>query len=146
MKITRVGTDLPKPVLGLTKTITFTGGAGLGAIGQVTVFTISGPIHVVKLIPTCSVNLASAGGTVSLGRAGSVAQLIAATTATALDAGMIWTTSSPGSGFGTTPALLINSNYGTHITMDVLIADITAGALDFYLEYIQITPAGASVT
>lgn len=146
MKLIRVGTDLPNPVQKLDKTITFTGGAGAGAVGTVTVFTISGIINVIRLIPYCTDSLISAGGgNISLGRTGGLTSLIGATVATALDVGHHWTTTTPSFAFVALPALFNNSLYNSTVLIDVTVADVTAGTIVFHLEYTPIS-AGATIS
>ena len=141
-----VGDNARAPqIMTITKTITFTGGAGAGAIGQVPVFSFSGLVHCVKLIPYCTVDLVSSGGTISLGHSLTVNALIAVTTASTVDAGMYWLTATPNNKFITIPALLFNAIYKASMTIDVLTADVTAGTLVFYMEYYPIVP-GAVVT
>src|SRR3990167_3179839 len=81
----------------VSKTITFTGAAGLGATGNVPLFTVTGEILVVVLLPTCTVNLGEAAptATIALGVTGATSFFIAATTATDIDAGDIWTDATP---------------------------------------------------
>lgn len=69
------------------KTLTFTGAAGFGLAGDtITIWTLTGSIWIRALIPICTVTLTQNLGTptLSLGRAASVAELIAATTATGI--------------------------------------------------------------
>ena|SRR3990167_8243429 len=145
MDITRVGTDNPTRLQKVTKTITFDGSAGSGAIGQVTVFTVTGINYVQRLIPYCTVDLVSATGTISLGRAAAVTALLGVTTAADLDANEYWLSTTPGSGFIALPAALKDSIYATDVTIDVLTLGISAGAIIFYIEYIPIS-AGAVIS
>ena len=120
----------------LKKTITFTGGAGAGATGQVTVATPTGHVFVKKIIPVCTTSLGSGGApTLSLGHAASVAALIAATVALNIDAGQYWLSATPGVTLLALPSGLQSFLCSTPITADVLIADITSGVLVFEIEY-----------
>ena len=145
MNITRVGTDNPTRLQKVTKTITFDGGAGSGAIGQVTVFTVTGINYMQRLIPYCTVDLVSATGTISLGRAASVAALLAVTTAADLDADEYWLSSTPLAGFIGLPTAMKDSVFATNVTIDVLTLGVSAGAIVFYIEYIPIS-AGAVIS
>ena len=130
----------------LVKTVTFTGAAGLGAIGQVPALTFSGISYVVRLIPVCTVDLVSAGaGTVSLGRSNAVTQFLGVTTATAMDAGQYWLGTTPHTIAVGMPAGLKDFVCGTDITIDVLTGNVTAGAIAFYIEYMPIS-SGAEVS
>lgn len=126
-----------------TKTITFTGAAGAGAIGQVVVYTVTGQVLIKQIIARCTTDLVGATATVSLGRAGSVAALIAATLATTIDAGQFWMDGTPLAGLKVVPTGLQNVLTNLNITMDVLIAAITAGVLVFDAIYVPLTADGA---
>ena len=120
----------------LRKTITFTGGAGAGAIGQITVATPTGHVRIIKILPVCTTLLDDASaGTVSLGRAASVAALIAATLGSTIDSGEYWLDGTPAATFLAIPAALKDFMCSTPITMDVLVAAIASGVLVFDIEY-----------
>ena len=122
----------------LSKTFTFTGGVGTGAVGQATVFTPSAPVLAKSISCRCTTSLESATGTVSLGTSGVVNSLIAATAASAIDAGEYWASVTPGIAVLAEPSAHANFLVGTPITMDILLEDITAGVLVFTLEYVSI--------
>lgn len=146
MKLTRIGTDNPKLTQSITKTIAFTGAAGNGAVGLVTVFTLSGLIYCVKCLVWCTEDLVSAGGgSVSLGSTANVAGLIAVTTATGIDNGEMWLTTAPGVGTVAVPSVMSNAFWGSTISIDVTTGAVTDGTLVFYLEYIPISN-GATVS
>lgn len=80
-----------------TKTVTFTA-AGAGLQGTATpIFTVTGTIEIVRLVPYCTVSLEQSAGTptLALGVVGNTAIFIAATTATAIDAGFLWMDATP---------------------------------------------------
>lgn len=79
------------------KTITFTGLAGAGATGAVTVFTLTGRVLVERITPFCTTDLTEAGATatVSLGTTTDVDKFIAATNSTAIDEDEWWFTATP---------------------------------------------------
>lgn len=109
-------------------TITFTGAAGAGAIGIVTVFTITGRIWLKHLSVFCTASLTESAPTsdISLGTASVANNLITSATGgvTAIDAGLFWA--------GATPLALIQE---TALTVDVLVS-----------ENIILTVSGADVT
>ena len=146
MKFQRAGVDDPTQIQKISKTITFTGAAGAGDVGLVTVFTLSGLSYCVKCLIWCTSDLISAGGgSVSLGSTANVVGLIAATTATTIDTGEMWLTNAPGVGTIAVPSVMSNAFWGSTISIDVTVAAVTGGVLNFYLEYIPIS-AGATVT
>lgn len=74
------------------KTITFA-----NSTGTVSVFTVTGMVAV-QIIPECTTNVASAAAAdITLGVSGDTDAMIAATTATDLDANNIWIDASPDS-------------------------------------------------
>ena len=77
--------------------VTFTAG-GTGAAATATaLFTVTGEVIVVYLVPFCTTNLTESAGTptLALGVVGNAAILLGATTATAIDAGKFWLDTSP---------------------------------------------------
>lgn len=113
------------------KTITFDGSAGGGAIGKVSVGTVSGTVVIESLQAVCKTDLAGATATVSLGTATVVDGLIGVTTATDLDDGKLWA-STPIAGI--TDAVkdkVVNED----ISIDVLTADVIAGAIEIDIQY-----------
>ena len=112
------------------KTITFTGAANLGAIGAVPLFTVTGEVMVAFLVPYCTVLLAGATATLSLGVTGGVADFVAVTTATEIDADEFWTSTTPAANSIALPAALKEILITDDIIGDVLTAAITAGAIE----------------
>lgn len=73
------------------KTLTFTGAAGLGAVGNVPLFTVTGTVEILRITPRCTTGLGvNAGATLALGIAGDTARFIAATLAVSIVAGKFW--------------------------------------------------------
>jgi hypothetical protein len=109
-----VGTPLASPRLlytadtaHVTKTITFTGAAGLGQVGAVPLFTLTGAVWVTRIIGYSTLTPVSAGGgTLALGVTGSTALFIAATTATGIVTGDSWQTATPNASGLAVPAAL----------------------------------------
>src|SRR3972149_206578 len=82
------------------KLLTFTGAAGLGAIGNCTLFTVTGGIHVVSIDAFVKTSLGVDGGTgaasLSLGTTGTTTLFVAATTATSLlSTAPLWFSATP---------------------------------------------------
>lgn len=86
------------------KTVTFTGAAGLGAVGTVTVFTTTGDVEVGMCLGKCTTDLTEGGATatVKLGTAADTSAFIDQANATAIDADEFW-------GVGGTPSRAINT-------------------------------------
>ena len=137
----------------VSKTIAFTGAAGLGVQGSVAIFTVTGQVLVEMIIGYCTEDLASAGAaTVALGTTNSTSKFIAATTATGIDNGMWWSV-----GAGVAEAVNILDNQSTsgaakqnrvavagNIIITVATADITDGTLVIYCIYRALS-AGSSI-
>lgn len=135
-----------------TKTITFDGTSGLGAIGQSLAFTITGQVLGVYLSVRCLTDLGVDGGTgaasVSLGTANSSVAFVAAVLATDIDAAEFF--------LSTTPPLYYRAIPNTckdFVVSDNIIAEITssgtqkvnAGVLRFDLYWIPLS-SDANVT
>lgn len=115
------------------KTVTFTGAAGAGAAGSVALFTISGRVLIVALVPYCSTLLTETGGTatIALGVTGSTSLFIAATGAIGIDANEFWVDSSPDLAGVAVPAALKDIAISANILATVADADINAGVIAF---------------
>ncbi len=127
------------------KTVTFTGAAGLGAAGAVSLFTITGRVQVLAIVPYCSTNLTETGGTatLALGVTGSTALFIAATGATGIDAGEFWVDTSPDAAGIAIPAALQNVAIAADIIATVADATINAGVIAFDCYYRPLSSDGA---
>ena len=131
--------------IALVKSFTFTGAATTGAVGTQTVFTVTGEVEVVELIPICDTDLTSAGGgSISLGVTGNTVLFIAATVATAIDAAEFWFTTTPTANALAIPAALKNIAITDDIISTVTVGDVTAGVIRYMLLYRPIS-AGALV-
>lgn len=132
------------------KTVTFTGAANLGAIGDVPLFTVTGDILVVSLVPVCTTNLVenSATALMSLGVTDSVALFIVATEPEDIDDDDIWTDIAPASTAVALPALLkdilVNGD-ANDILATITNDTITAGVMDFNLRWTPISADGLVV-
>lgn len=76
--------------------VSFTGGAGAGAVGTVALFTVTGAVHVV-VVGHCEEDLTEAGATatIEVGITGATAGLIAQLNAVDIDVGEIWFDATP---------------------------------------------------
>lgn len=134
------------PVRFVRKTITFTGAAGLGAIGNVPLFAVTGEVLVDSIMPTIVTTLVGATATLELGVTGKTAHFIAATLATDLAAGDLWIDATPTEvnavalPAGFTWQVLTDNIVGT-----VAIAAITAGVIRIDLFYRPLSADGLIV-
>lgn len=128
------------------KTVTFTGAAGLGAIGTINLFTVTGTIRA-KLTAFCTTNLGEegdpGGATVEVGIAGNTAGLIAQTAALDVDAGDLWHDNSPDASLelASVAKEFILTN-GVDIILTVATDEVTAGVITFCLEYFALSTDG----
>ena len=131
----------------LRGTVTFVAGT-TGAIGQHTIFTITGMVKF-DFYHRVLTDLTSGGAaTISYGNAGAVTAILGATTATTHDVGDF---SVPGAGtaveaaaFGEASSPLYHTSTGTDITADILTATITGGSIEYILLWTPLS-AGATV-
>jgi hypothetical protein len=138
---------VPRGLRQESKLATFTGAAGAGAIGTVALFTLTGRVLVYALAAVCTVDLVGATATISVGAPGAVSGLTAVTTATNIvTATPIWPNAAPVAGVTqqtsllSRPAILVGS-----INADVLVAAITAGAIQFDVFWVPLTSNGLLV-
>ena len=124
------------------KTLTFTGAAGLGAVGAVPLYTVTGEVLIAIIAGRCTVSLASAGGgTLALGVTGATTLFIGATTGTAITTtDNIWASATPNAQGIAAPAALKDIIIDSNIILTVATADITSGAIDFTLYYLPLSP------
>lgn len=113
------------------KTVTFTGAANLGAVGDVPLFTVTGTILVRNIIARATTTLGGATATLALGVTGATAGFIAATTATLLTAGTIWQTATPTAALLAAPAATKEIIITANVLGTVAVAGITSGVLAF---------------
>lgn len=121
----------PRAYRRFSKTITFDGNAGTGAIGNVPIFTVTGQVLLHIMAPLATVTLAGATATLALGVTGNTALLIGATTATTITSGLLWTSTTPATGGAAAPAALTNVIVAANVVGTVATAAITAGAIRF---------------
>ena len=129
-----------------SKTVTFTGAANLGAVGAVPIFTVTGTVLVVYLIPLCTVLLTEAAptATLALGVTGSTSLFVAATTGTAIDANEFWFSTTPTAAGLALPAALKDIPVAANIIGTVGAQAVDSGAIRFDLWWLGIS-SGSSV-
>ena len=128
-----------------TKTVTLTGADNLGELDAptISVFTVTGEVLIERMVPTCIVDLVSAGGgTLIQGITGSTSLFLGATTATALDAGELWITTTPTVAGLALPAAFKDIVITADIIWTVATADITAGEVRCDLWWRPLSPDG----
>lgn len=138
---TTAGTYGLAAVRSVTKSITFTGAANLGAVGAVPLYTVTGEVLVVALIPRCETNLgeAAATATLALGVTGSTSLFIGATNAVDIDADEFWVDTSPDAAGVALPAALKDIAITADIIGTVAAQAVNAGVLEFVLYWLPLS-------
>lgn len=128
----------------VSKTITFNAGAGTGAVGSVPIFTTTGEVMIVAMVPFCTVNLTEAAptATLALGVTGSTQLFVAATTATDIDANEFWVDNAPDANGVAIPAALKDIAITDNIIGTVAAQNITAGAIRFDVWFLPLSSDG----
>lgn len=129
-----------KQVYTESKRVAFTGAAGLGAIGSVSLFTVTGDVRIENIVAICKEDLAGATATIAVGIAGNTAGLIASTTATDIDNGENWVDSAPATIEASIVGRVIPA--GADIIATIATANITDGTIDFYIEFTPLSTDG----
>ena len=138
----------PGSMVTVHKTITFDGTAGLGAAGTpVSVFTTTGQVLVVAIVPFCTTLLteAVAGATLALGITGSTALFIAATNAVDIDANEFWLDTAPDPAGIALPAAMKDIVIAANVIITPATQNTNGGVLDIDLIYIPLSTDGAMV-
>lgn len=133
------GVPITTTGLQATKTIAFDGGAGTGAAGTVTLFTVTGKVAV-NVYGFCTEDLASAGGgTLELGFASQTATLADQQLATAIDNHEVWH-----EGLIAIGALVAFHFHPTDqdVILTIGTADVTNGTIEFYCNWVPISSNG----
>jgi len=130
-----------------SKTLALTGAAGLGLSGSnIPLFTVTGEVLIVAIVPFCTEDLASAGGgTLALGVTGSTALFLAATVATVIDVGEFVVNTTPVANGVALPAAFKDIVITDNIIGTVATADITDGTIRFDVLYIPLSSDGLVV-
>src|SRR3989337_3833111 len=137
----------PSYVRRTSKEITFTGAAGLGAVGNVPLFTVTGEVLVVYLVPYTVLTLtqALATATLALGVTNLTSLFIAATNAVNLLTGEFWTEATGG---GTAnagiavPAALKDIAITSNIVGTVATQAVNGGTLRLEVYYLPLSSDG----
>lgn len=142
-----IWTDGLRNIQRVTKTITFTGAANLGAQGAVPLFTITGSVFIEEIAGVVTVDIVSAGSaTLALGVTGSTSLFIGATAKAGLvTTTPVWVSTTPTAGGLAVPAAAQRSVIAANIIGTVATADITAGSIVITVRYIALSSDGALV-
>jgi len=133
------------------KTKTFDGTSGNGLVSvPVPLFTVTGRVLILHLVPTCTTLLTESGGTatLALGVTGQVAAFIAATTATTIDVDEVWTATGPGAtelGAKVLPAGLMNVAINKDIIGTIATGSIDAGVIEFVCRWAPLSDGATLV-
>lgn len=122
------------------KRITYTGGAGAGAVGSVAIFTISaGGAALITITARCATSLTGATATIALGVTGNTSLLIAATTATGITTSAPhWTSITPATGGIAVPAAMKDIQIDASILNTIAVAGVSGGVIDYTLMYVPL--------
>lgn len=128
-------------------TKTYANTAGNGAIGAVTLFTVTGEVLIAYLTAFCTTSLTGATATITLGVTGkaTVAQtplFIAATTATGITSGLFWVDTAPDANGIAVPAALKDIVITDNILNDVAVADLTGGVIRYDCYWLPLSSDG----
>lgn len=132
----------------IRKSITYTGATGLGeAATSTTIFTVTGEILVVRLVPFCTTNLGESGATatIALGVTSSTALFIAATNSVDIDANEFWVSTTPTANGIALPAAMKDIVITDNILTTHAVTNTNAGVLRFELFWTALS-VDASVT
>lgn len=135
-----LATATPSAFLGGT---TNARGDEAGTSDPLTLFTVTGVVAM-KLFGRCTVNLAGASATLSVGTALSTAGLIALTTATDIDADEIWHDATPDASIELS-TIATEKIVTQNVIESVGTADITSGNIIYYCLWRPLSP-NATVT
>lgn len=123
-----------EPPYKATKSITFAAGTTGLAGAQTDIFTVTGEVEIVSIVPFCTTLLeeSAATPTLSLGVAGSVALFVAATDAVDIDADEFWVDTDPDAYGVAIPALCKNVAITANVVCKVAgTNNISAGVIRF---------------
>lgn len=130
------------------KTVTFTGAATLGAVGNVPIYTVTGSVEIVSFAPVVVTALGEAAptATIALGLTGATTLFVAATNALAqLTLGKIWFTTTPAAVAIAIPAAFKNIWTNANLVATVGAQAVNAGAIRFDVLWRPLSATGALV-
>ncbi len=135
------------PLYLASKSITFTGAAGFGAVGNVPLFTVTGSIISVYILGIVTTTLTGASGTLALGTTTNTSEFIAATTATTLTtAAPIWMSTTATAGSMAMPALIKEQVVTENIVMTAAVASgVTGGVMRIDMYWLPLGAGGTVV-
>ena len=137
--------DTAQPVR-VTKDMTFTAVATLGAIGAVPLFTITGQVFVLRTSGYVLTDCVGASGTLALGVTGSTSLFIAATAVAQLvTTTPNWNTTTTTAGGGLLVAGSKEALIGADVIATVATTDFSAGKIRFTVIYIPFSTDGKLV-
>ena len=116
-----------------------------GAQGAYTLFTVTGDVYVQQIYGKCKVALTSGGvPTIEVGIAGNTAAFIAQTAGLDLDQYELWQDATPEANPGV--IILLGRSWalanGADIILTIGTADLTAGDIDFYVNWMPLSTDG----
>ena len=129
------------------KNVAFTGGAGLGAVGTVSLFTVTGTVWIALFTAECTEDLTEGGATATLavGTAGVTAELLAQINAVDLDNAELWTDGTISGQILTIGAEDVDVLCNANIIATVGAQSISNGTINFDLFYRPVTDNGLVV-
>ena len=128
------------------KTITFTGGAGLGAVGNVPLFTVTGSVWIAGISAACTASLTSAGAaTLALGITGSTPLFVAATGYASITIAGFWTTAGATAVGVAAPAAMKDILIWANIVGTVGTAAVSGGVIRLDVLWFPLSSDGAVV-
>lgn len=127
----------------IKRTFTFDGTSGKGLVSVVVpIFNINGPLAkngviVERIGAYCITDLDESGGTatIALGVTGNTAVFIAATTATTIDAGEVWLSTTATAGGLAVPAACQATLITANIIGTIATGSVASGVLHFFAQY-----------
>lgn len=137
----------PLPLRHFHRDVTFTGAAGAGAVGTITLATVTQAILIVHQSIWCETDLTEALATATLayGVVGSTSAFIAATNAVDIDANEFWVTTTPTANHIAEPAAFRNELIGSNLILTVGAQAVDGGVLHLFVEYEELTESATLV-
>jgi hypothetical protein len=116
-------------------------------VGAVPLFTVTGEVLIERIVPICTTLLTEAAptATLALGVTGSTSLFIAATTATAIDAGEFWVSTTPTANGIAVPAALQDIAITDNIIGTVAAQAVDSGVIRVDVYWRPLSADGAVV-